>query len=61
MNRITRRTVIKRMALSVAAKERPHVGFTRVSKSFIEMVEAAARAAIISRVRQHPSRGKTLN
>jgi len=49
------------MALSVAAKDRPHVGFTRVGKSFIEMVEAAARAAIISRVRQHPSRGKTLN
>lgn len=54
------KTVVKRMALNIAQKERPAVGFTRVSAEFIEAAESCVRNFIIARVRQQPSKGVTI-
>ena len=52
-------TRCKRLALEVAQQTK-FKKFTRVSASFMEFVEATVRNAIISRVKQQPSVGKTL-
>lgn len=54
------KAVVKRMALDIATKERPVVGFTRVSAEFLEHVESVVRTTIVTRVRQQPSKGVTL-
>ena len=53
------RSRVKETALDIAAKTRGHK-WTRVGMSFIERIEARARAAIMEEVRIHPSKGKTL-
>lgn len=57
---LTSPTKIKRLALDTAKACRPQAGFTRVSKEFTDAIEAAARAAVVDRVKRHPSVGKTL-
>ena len=42
------------------AKQTRAKGFNRVSSSFLDFVEATVKNAIISRVKQQPSVGKTL-
>ncbi len=51
---------VKQLALEIAAQHRSAANFTRVSKDFINAVEADARAFILDRVKRHPSRGRTL-
>ena len=57
---LTSPTKIRKLALATAKSCRPHAGFTRVSKEFIDAIEAAARATVVDRVKRHPSIGKTL-
>ena len=51
---------VKKLALEIASHCRPTAKFTRVSKEFCDAIEAAARAAIVARVKSHPSKGVTL-
>lgn len=49
----------KKLALEIAQAIRAQK-FERVGKSFLDRIEAKARAAIAEEVRIHPSKGKTL-
>lgn len=51
---------IRELALSVATNNRPAAKFARVSKEFIQAIEAQTRAAVVARVMSHPSKGVTL-
>lgn len=51
---------IRKLALDTATACRPAAKFSRVSKEFVDAIEAATRAAIIARVKSHPSKGVTL-
>lgn len=46
--------------LTQAKNLRPHHPFERVGASFIARIEGAVRAAVITEIKQHPSKGKTL-
>ena len=50
---------VKRKTLEIAEAERAHK-FTRVSKEFIEDIDAQVRNLIINKVKMAPSKGKTL-
>ncbi len=50
---------MKKLALEVSAQHRAGK-FTRVSKDFLDRIEAITKRAIVSEVRRHPSVGKTL-
>lgn len=54
------RAKVKKTILEQAKQLRPANGFSRVGVSFIERIEAATRAAIVSEIKRHPSKGKTL-
>ena len=60
--KLTNQTAVRRYALDVIKQERPGLSdkFTRVGSEFFEAVEAATRAAIVSRIKSHNSAGKTL-
>ena len=63
LNNTTRhlnRAKCKQTALEMAAQLRPANHFTRVGMSFLDRIEAATRAAIVSEVKRHPSKGHTL-
>jgi hypothetical protein len=51
---------VKNYALYQAKALRPFHPFTRVSKNFLERVEAAVRQAVINEIKAHPSKGTTL-
>lgn len=57
---LTSPTKIRQLALDTAKACRPAARFTRVSKEFIDAIEAATRRAVIDRVQRHPSLGTTL-
>ncbi len=57
---ITSPTNVKKFALATATAIRPAAGFERVSKEFLDKVEAHTRAFIVEQVRQHPSKGVTI-
>lgn len=50
----------KRLALEIAKTERQFNGFSRVSEDFLISCEAAITNHIRSRIKAHPSKGKTL-
>ncbi len=50
---------VRRHALEIAKANRAQK-FTRVSKSFLDAVEANAKNFIHGRVMKHPSKGRTL-
>jgi len=50
----------KRHAIEMAKMARPANKFTRVSEDFLIACEANLKAFILSRVKAHPSKGKTL-
>jgi len=50
----------KRHAIEMAKMARPANKFTRVSEDFLVACEANLKAFILSRVKAHPSKGKTL-
>jgi spore maturation protein CgeB len=58
MSSLLNRTKIKQLALE-AAKTRHHQ-FTRVSSEFVDHIESVVRSAVVKRVAQAPSKGKTL-
>jgi hypothetical protein len=47
-------------ALAMAQAHRPAAKFTRVSKEFIDAVEAQVKAVILQRIKSHPTIGITL-
>lgn len=51
---------VRALALATARACRPAAKFSRVSQEFIDAIEAATRAAVVARVKTHPSRGVTL-
>ena len=59
MKNIISRTNVKKLALEVSAQHRAGK-FTRVSKDFLDRIEAITKRAIVSEVRRHPSVGKPL-
>ena len=59
MKTIISRATVKRLALKLSADHRAGK-FTRVSKDFLDRIEAITFNAIVSEVRRHPSVGKTL-
>lgn len=50
----------RELALFLAKTHRPAQGFERVSKDFLERIDAKVRALILTEVQAHPSKGKTL-
>lgn len=68
MNSLITRSRVKKLALDLAAQSKFRYGtgdlkeprFTRVSKSFLDMVEASVRTTVAAAVERAPSRGRTL-
>ena len=54
------RSKVKQTALEIASAIRPTNKFSRVGMSFVERIEAKARAAIRAESRARPSKAKTL-
>ena len=59
MNNTTNQSNVKKYALAVSADTRQGK-FTRVSKDFLDRIEAKTRNLIQAEVRNHPSVGVTL-
>lgn len=59
MKNIISRANVKKLALEVSAQHRAGK-FTRVSKDFLDRIEAITKQAIVSEVQRHPSVGITL-
>ena len=59
MNLINR-AAVKKFALEVASVHRGAQGFNRVSAKFLDAIGIHVRALVVSKVKAHPSRGKTL-
>jgi hypothetical protein len=51
---------VRELALHLAAAHRPAQGFTRVSKEFLERIDAKVRNLVLTEVNSHPSVGRTL-
>lgn len=54
------RAALRRRALELAAEHRPSWGATRVSRRFLDQLEADLRAMLLARIQRAPSRGETL-
>ena len=59
MNHINAKS-IRELALYLAAAHRPAQGFNRVSKQFLERIDAKVRNLVLTEVKSHPSIGTTL-
>jgi len=59
MSKITSSTNVRRFALAVSILNRQGK-FKRVSKDFLDRIEAKVRNLIVSEINQHPSVGQTL-
>lgn len=57
-NTVTKPSKVKELALTIASQNRPK--FKRCGKSFLDRIEARARAMIVDEVNRHPSIGMTL-
>jgi hypothetical protein len=51
---------VRELALHLASAHRPTQGFTRVSKEFLERIDAKVRNLVLNEVKTHPSKGSTL-
>jgi hypothetical protein len=51
---------IRELALHLASAHRPAQGFSRVSKEFLERIDAKVRNLVLNEVQSHPSKGTTL-
>ncbi len=51
---------VRDYTLAQAKQIRPHHSFERVGADFIARIEGAVRNAIVKEIKQHPSKGKTL-
>ncbi len=54
------KTNVRAFALAEAKRQRPAVGFTRVSEEFFKEIEGALRNSIWYRIYCQPSIGKTI-
>lgn len=59
MNHINAKSC-RELALHLATAHRPTQGFNRVSKEFLERIDAKVRNLILAEVKIHPSKGRTL-
>ena len=59
MKNIISRANVKKLALEVSQQDRAGK-FTRVSKDFLDRIEAITKRAIVAEVQRHPSVGITL-
>lgn len=50
----------KELALHIAKTNRPAWGPERVSREFLERIDARVRAMVTNEVMAHPSKGKTI-
>jgi hypothetical protein len=57
---IINQKAVREYALTQAKQLRPHHPFERVGASFIARIEGVVRNAIVTEIKQHPSKGKTL-
>jgi hypothetical protein len=60
MSKLVNAQNVRAYALSAASRLRPHVGFERVSKHFVDRIDARLRNLIDSEVRSLPSKGVTI-
>jgi hypothetical protein len=51
---------VRELALHLASAHRPAQGFNRVSKEFLERIDAKVRNLVLTEVKSHPSKGTTL-
>jgi hypothetical protein len=51
---------VKEYTLQMAKSLRPFHPFERVGSDFILRIDAAVRRAVAAEIKQHPSKGKTL-
>ena len=51
---------VKDFTLHQAKALRPFHPFTRVSRDFMERIDAAVRRAVVNEIKSHPSKGSTL-
>lgn len=56
---LTNRNALRKLALEVSAQRR-NGKFTRVSAGFLAEIEGQVARIVTRKVREHPSRGKTL-
>jgi hypothetical protein len=54
------RAKVKQTALEVVKQLRPFWNVENIGMSFLLRIEGATRAAIVSEVKRHPTKGKTL-
>ena len=54
------RKAVRDYALAQAKEIRQFHPFERVGSSFFDKIEGAVRRAIVNEIKQHPSKGKTL-
>lgn len=59
MSSLLNRSAVKKRALDIAESKR-NGRFNRVSKEFLDRIEARLAAMILAEVERHPSVGKTL-
>lgn len=59
MNHINAKAV-RQLALHLASQHRSAAGFNRVSKEFLDRIDAKVRNLVLAEVQSHPSIGKTL-
>jgi hypothetical protein len=51
---------VRELALHLASTHRNAAGFNRVSKEFLDRIDAKVRSLVLYEVQSHPSKGKTL-
>lgn len=51
---------VREYILAQAKQLRPHHPFERVGASFVTRIEGAVRSAVVQEIKNHPSKGKTL-
>jgi len=59
MSSLLNRAKVRRLALDAAKASRSHP-FERVGREFLDHIEGVVRTAVVTRVKQAPSKGKTL-
>jgi len=60
MRSLLNRTAVKEYVLATAAKQRGAAGFTRVSKAFLDKLEARLVNNIKAELHQQPTKGTTI-
>jgi hypothetical protein len=51
---------VRKLALEVRQAHRPHWPASRVSESFLERINSIVKVQVISSVKAHPTKGRTI-